>query len=331
MGTPAPTGRRRTISALALGVAILGLLWAFVGPTQVGGPMTYAIVHGHSMEPLLQDGDLVVAARRGSYGVGDTVLYDKYGGLVIHQLTGGDATAGWVSRGLNNSWDDAWRVFPADVRGEYVLHSTLLGATLRWLARHPAAPALAAVVVFLLLSLPLPRRRHLDPQVQRLTRQSRCERCGSVVMICALVTVGVCMAAVALLLSRGQTGGTSWYVAVASLVGSCAVAAFAGRAGASGEAEPQRTLAALDGQVRRLPCDVPIEGVPLGVSSVADLREQSVHWRSPVFHQQFPDRDTFTLVTPAGNPTWAVRRNGSVPSTRHAAAAPTDGGSTSAN
>ena len=301
--------RRDWLQILLFGVAALAF-WMFLAPSQIGGPVTYAVVHGHSMEPALHDGDLVVAVRQDGYAVGDTVLYDKFGGLVIHELVAGNPTEGWVSRGINNSWDDAWRVLPADIEGTYLFSSSTLGSALGWLVDHPQAVALAAVLVFVLLSLPLPHRRTLTPQARSLMRQSRCERCGHTLlltMMCAAM-VGLTMAAATLLLVRGQTTGRPWTIAVIGVVATCAATAVIGTLCEKPSHEPERSKAVLDGHLRRLPADVAIGGTPLGVRSAHDLLMQSERWHTPVFHQQFADRDVFTAVTPVGNPTWAVRR-----------------------
>lgn len=301
--------RRDWLQMLLFAVAALAF-WMFLAPSQIGGPLTYAVVHGHSMEPSLHDGDLVVAVRQSSYEVGDTVLYDKFGGLVIHELVSGDPVNGWVSRGVNNTWDDAWRVMPGDIKGTYLFSSTTLGSALGWLVERPQAAALAAVLVFVILSLPRPHRRTLTPQARLLMKQSRCERCGNTALLTILCTVmvGLAIAAATVLLIRGQTAGTSWTIAVVGVVAACTATAIVAALCRPPDQEPEHSKAILDGHLRRLPPDVPIDGIPLGVRSATDLLAQSEHWHTPVFHQHLPDRDVFTAVTPVGNPTWAVRR-----------------------
>ena len=58
----------------------------------LGGPASYVIVSGHSMEPTLYTGDLVVVHQRDEYSVGDMVAFEIEGGSqVIHRIVGGSA------------------------------------------------------------------------------------------------------------------------------------------------------------------------------------------------------------------------------------------------
>jgi signal peptidase I len=112
-----PAGRRALRAAPTVLLYLLGALavW-FVWPASLGGCTTLTIVSGHSMEPTLRTGDLVVA-RCGHAEVGDIVVYAPPGmdrARVIHRVIGGDGAVGWVVQGDNNAWVDPFS--PTDER-----------------------------------------------------------------------------------------------------------------------------------------------------------------------------------------------------------------------
>ena len=89
-----PPDRRMTaVVAVAtlVGAAVLAL------PVALGGNTTYTIVAGHSMEPSLESGDLVITRRQASYDVGDVVVYEipegspGAGVKVIHRIVADSA------------------------------------------------------------------------------------------------------------------------------------------------------------------------------------------------------------------------------------------------
>ncbi|MBI2332579.1 MAG: S24 family peptidase, partial [Chloroflexi bacterium] len=47
--------------------------WFIFAPVQLGGPLTYVIVNGNSMEPGYLLGDLVLVREEAAYGLGDAV------------------------------------------------------------------------------------------------------------------------------------------------------------------------------------------------------------------------------------------------------------------
>lgn len=89
------SGKKRYLwSTLGWALLALGLVvWAFTfRPTQLGGPATYVVVSGDSMEPTLSDGDLVILKAQDAYSVGDIATFavpegePGAGTLVIHLL-----------------------------------------------------------------------------------------------------------------------------------------------------------------------------------------------------------------------------------------------------
>ena len=134
-------------------VFLVGALIAawFLWPTSLGGCTTLTIVSGHSMEPTYYTGDLVVS-RCGSYQVGDIVVYNPPNvgsARVIHRIHGGDAEAGWVMKGDNNSFLDPWQPTNDRVLGKAVLHlpkvgllGTVLVSPMTWISLLLVAAAL---------------------------------------------------------------------------------------------------------------------------------------------------------------------------------------------
>jgi signal peptidase len=148
--------RIRSITKLAVTVAVAVLSWLFLWPAVLGGSMTYVVVSGPSMEPTYHTGDLVVAREASDYEIGDVVVFDTGDGNVIHRVTGGDGQSGYVTQGDNNPDPDRWTPTEDEVLGEAVLHLPGVGDAVM-LARQvlitPPFPYLLAGFVFLVIVL----------------------------------------------------------------------------------------------------------------------------------------------------------------------------------
>ena len=166
---PRITATRLLVVGLA--AAALVAAWATVGPAQLGGPASYAIVDGSSMEPGIHSGDLAIVRSDGAHAAGDVVLYRdrELGRDVLHRVVARDGDR-LVTRGDNNAYDDSYRATRGDVRGELWLRVPAVGGALQWLRE----PMHAALVVGLTVLLALvagtgagaasPGRRTLRPQ-----------------------------------------------------------------------------------------------------------------------------------------------------------------------
>jgi len=112
---------------LAATVVLVAGWFALLRPTALGGPTTYLLVSGQSMEPTIHAGSLVVLQHGSGYRVGEVVAYripagDPASGLnVIHRIVGGSGEAGFIMRGDNASATDLWRPRTDDVLGTPVL------------------------------------------------------------------------------------------------------------------------------------------------------------------------------------------------------------------
>ena len=150
----------------AVVVVVAAIWWVALRPAIIGGPATYLLVAGRSMEPTIHAGSLAIAFRQPMYGVGDVVVYripdgnPAAGRNVIHRIVGGSAERGFVMQGDNADGSDLWRPRQADILGRaQIVVSGAMPVLL--FARSPivAASAAAAFAVYLLLGLWPPRPR----------------------------------------------------------------------------------------------------------------------------------------------------------------------------
>ena len=166
---PHPSRSRLRWRDIAGWAALLGLLcvWAItLRPTELGGPATYVVVSGDSMEPMLSNGDLVVLRERPAYAVGDVITFPVpdgepgAGALVIHRVVDTEGST-YVPQGDNREQADDWRPTSEEVRGSLWWHVPR-GGHLLGLLLHP--PLLAAATgglttIWLLLREPTPPAR----------------------------------------------------------------------------------------------------------------------------------------------------------------------------
>jgi signal peptidase I len=100
---------RNPVKALigAAALALVGVALLFLWPAALGGPTTYVVTHGVSMEPNFHTDDLAILRSSSSYEVGDVAGYHgtTVHTLVMHRIVG---TAGdsFTFKGDNNSWID---------------------------------------------------------------------------------------------------------------------------------------------------------------------------------------------------------------------------------
>lgn len=126
-------GRLVRLAGLATFVAVVAAWAIFLRPAFLGGPATYVIVAGQSMEPTLKTGDLVLARRQRTYQRGEVIAYRipkphaGAGTLVMHRIVGGSAQDGYMTRGDNRRHRDPWRAKPAEIVGTMSVHVPRLG------------------------------------------------------------------------------------------------------------------------------------------------------------------------------------------------------------
>jgi signal peptidase I len=143
--------------ALVVGAGALVCAWLAVGPAQLGGPVSYAIVSGSSMEPHLHRGDLVVVSPAARYEVGDVVAYRiASGATILHRIIGttGDR---FVLRGDANTWTDPYEPARRHIVGRLDHRLPGVGRALEWL-RSPLPMSLTVGVVSFLVGARFTRR-----------------------------------------------------------------------------------------------------------------------------------------------------------------------------
>jgi signal peptidase len=135
-----------------LGWALLALLlaaWALtLRPADLGGPTTFIVVSGDSMEPVFSDGDLVVLRERDDYAIGDIVVFPVpegdigAGTLVIHRIVDVEGGA-FVPQGDNRDRVDEWRPTSEEIRGSLWVHVPSGGRMLMKALQPPIVAAVA--------------------------------------------------------------------------------------------------------------------------------------------------------------------------------------------
>jgi signal peptidase len=171
--------RLRTIVNLASFAALVGLLLV-TWPQSLGGLVAYIKVSGHSMEPTMHLGDLVVIRSESQYHLGEVIAYRVPPGevgagvTVIHRIVGGGVRAGFVTRGDHNHYDDPWRPRPAQIVG--ARWARLPGAAnlfSRVRGPLPLAAFAALLTMLTVAELLKPRRRRPSTTAPELTDDER--------------------------------------------------------------------------------------------------------------------------------------------------------------
>ena len=134
---------RRYLGATALGLACV-IVWLSFAPRQVGGPVSYVVTSGISMEPMLHAGDLAVVRERDSYRVGDVVaFYNKdLKRVVLHRILKREGDL-YVFKGDNNDFIDSYRPSREDLIGELWIQVPAAGKVLT------GSPLLIAILTVL--------------------------------------------------------------------------------------------------------------------------------------------------------------------------------------
>lgn len=115
-----------------LPLLVIAIWFVAFRPAALGGPVRYVIIDGHSMEPTLNSGDLVLTRTSSDYEVGDVISFEAPIGHVMHRIVGGDPEQGFVSQGDNNQVTDPWRTDVSQISGK-MWFSMPWGSQLRWI------------------------------------------------------------------------------------------------------------------------------------------------------------------------------------------------------
>jgi signal peptidase I len=147
-------------------VIVLVSVWALAGPTALGGPASYVIVDGRSMEPTYSNGDLVIARQQPGYEVGDVIVYDAPVDAqfnVIHRIIE-PTDGGFITQGDKRESADGW-IAPHDMIFGASWLMIPKGGHVAAILRQPAVIAglLMGLLTFEILKHAERRQRRRDP------------------------------------------------------------------------------------------------------------------------------------------------------------------------
>ena len=147
--------KRRSLTRVlagALGLLLLAAGWLFLGPTQLGGSTSYAVIVGTSMEPMLHRGDLAVIREESTYRVGDVVLYEasELGSNVLHRIVRVQ-DGRFVVKGDNNDFLDSEQPTEEQIVGKLWLSAPQVGRVTGWLNEPSHAALLVGLATLLAL------------------------------------------------------------------------------------------------------------------------------------------------------------------------------------
>jgi len=147
-----------SVVARVLLVAVAAGWIVFLRPQALGGPVAYVEVVTSAMAPTVPYGNLAIAQRQPSYGVGDVVLYRRPAAsgadkMAVARIVGGSGATGFVTKGDSTAGHDPFRPRLGDIVGK--LWFQLPGP-----ARWPLTLGFAALMVILVvLAWPATRRQ----------------------------------------------------------------------------------------------------------------------------------------------------------------------------
>jgi len=142
--------RLRSLLSYSL-IITLAVVWFFwLRPTNLGGPATFVIVSGVSMEPTLYSGDLVILHEQPEYQVGDIVAYKVTNGNVIHRIVGVEGER-FILQGDNKPGIDPWKPAAGDILGKLWLHIPDAGEWMEKLQEPLWLAVFIAIICFVLL------------------------------------------------------------------------------------------------------------------------------------------------------------------------------------
>lgn len=173
-----PIGR---IVRAVISIVLLVFLGLAVWPTSKGGPLTFAIVSGESMEPGYHTGDLLIAVRKfDGYQVGDSIVYmvddERLRGRVVHRITAELPNGNFLTRGDNKPFNDPWEVRSEWILGEVKLLIPQVYTALRIMASPIFLGTIFGLFVVLLLWPRNDDNELTDPRVQSVVSEPVGER-----------------------------------------------------------------------------------------------------------------------------------------------------------
>ena len=288
--------------------------WITLAPQSIGGPLTYAVVSGSSMEPDFFDGDRIVAQTQSGYAVGDSVVYSIYGGYVVHQIIA-ESESGFKTQGVNNPTPDSWIVPPKNILGKQLVAFPGFGKTLVFLRTHPLALGTIVALLAALLMVEV-KPRKLSTRLELLVSQGALElppkkwSGGSWLVSTMFVLATASLLATSIML----TNGVDFFPRVALTLAAAVVAtvgfevvAFWVSSG-KGYAEPYRSIRRFGKQLYLVDEAIDIPGESQLLESAGQLHRLAEAASSPILHivRNKARTHEFWLVTDDLNFFWRV-------------------------
>lgn len=128
-------GRIARSARLIAALAVMGLS-AYLWPARYGGSTAMIIVRGHSMEPTMHTGDIVIVRRADDYQPGQIVVFrvprnePGAGAMIVHRLVTQQPNGTFVFQGDNNRGPDVFHPRQPDIVGRRVFFVPVLGRLL---------------------------------------------------------------------------------------------------------------------------------------------------------------------------------------------------------
>jgi signal peptidase I len=190
----------KRLLATTLGIIVLGCLWFYLAPAQLGGTTTYVVTHGVSMEPRFHTGDLAIVRSQSSYHVGEVVAYHnkELHTIVLHRIIGraGDR---YIFKGDNNDFIDFEHPAASQLIGALWLHVAGAGATMESIRSPALVGILVGAGLLLLMGGVFMRRRRLRRRQRRAGQSSEHGRIHSPIAASDSVTMILALGLIALL------------------------------------------------------------------------------------------------------------------------------------
>lgn len=142
----------KTFASLLL-IAAVGAGWWLVAPASLGGPVSYVVTSGNSMEPSLHTDDLVIVREAPTYQKGDVAAYrtETVDKVFLHRIVGTEGGR-FLFKGDNNDFIDSEHPGPDQILGKKWLVIPQGGKAIEWLAQPMNAALVTGAVVLVLLA-----------------------------------------------------------------------------------------------------------------------------------------------------------------------------------
>ncbi len=299
------SGARRVVG-LSISLGFFLAWFILFAPRAVLGPATYAIVNGVSMEPRYITGDLVVARYQTEYTIGQEVVFNADGRLVVHELYSGNAEEGWRTKGIHNTWVDPWVLNNQNIYGSVWFHIPQVGALVSWIKLNPYGFA-GIVSIISVLPFFIYHRKRIAPELADALSHAHEEshwhkwtKPERFMLLALYVSFLMAVIATTLHYAAGELFATDGKVLIMSLISVGIVLAlyiqylFDG----IGRPEPEKSLIALTGRLFLVDERPHFLSEPVLVKDATALRHVADKMRLPILHFLGESDQEFYLIGP---------------------------------